>query len=692
MKLIILTIGLLLSATSFSLPKSGFYDDSFSIKIEQNNKYLYYSLDGFSPSEKLSSCFEYAKNYDEEGNITASDELCGKSYKYKDHIYIKDRSFSKPDSYAKITTTEKKVENIYPIEKNITNELISFTNQLISFSNEIIAHVVRFIRFIGHLFTGDIESGAQDVFGLPYIKYTVGKLPKATVLQVKDIKNNTTDSRVYFFSKSLKSNLPIINITISPDELYSQKKGIFSYGEKKPNWNDKRKINAFVTIISKERQHVFESSMLIRIHGGGSRKYPIKSLRLYPNKEGINFDVFDNGYLLGYQRINLRNSGQDHKNTYLADASIHRVFSSLNFGVQRYKPYLIFINGQYYGILNARDRRDHHYIKNIFNLPNKNIDHIKRNKIVKKGDKQYWEETLKKLMAENPTDNEFYISFDERFDLNSFYDYFSAQVYIADVDWPQNNIAYWRSKNINREHKYMDGKWRWLLYDTDLHADWMKGGASSNHESLQRLMNYKVKNNQLDEKTLFSYAIQNKQIREEFIIRFVDLLNSHFLYENFETTINAFANEISSEMERHIQRWERPRSMAAWRSEINNMLSFFKARKRYQLQHLQEVFELEDSYLLRINVNNPAAGTIQVNSISLGALAQNGSAAGFSLPWKGEYFKGMPLTLTALPMTGHKFSHWEVVGNFVGDKRSKKLLLEPTSDLSVKAIFIKADN
>ena len=37
--------------------------------------------------------------------------------------------------------------------------------------------------------------------------------------------------------------------------------------------------------------------------------------------------------------------------------------------------------------------------------------------------------------------------------------YHIAQIYIANYDWPGNNVTVWRNRN--------NGKWRWMLYDLD---------------------------------------------------------------------------------------------------------------------------------------------------------------------------------------------------------------------------------
>jgi len=55
-------------------------------------------------------------------------------------------------------------------------------------------------------------------------------------------------------------------------------------------------------------------------------------------------------------------------------------------------------------------------------------------------------------------------------DVENFIDYNIIQIFIANGDWPFNNVKYWRKRTENIEDSSLyghDGKWRWLLFDTD---------------------------------------------------------------------------------------------------------------------------------------------------------------------------------------------------------------------------------
>ena len=47
-----------------------------------------------------------------------------------------------------------------------------------------------------------------------------------------------------------------------------------------------------------------------------------------------------------------------------------------------------------------------------------------------------------------------------KIDMESYINYHAIQIFIDNRDWPGNNVKLWKDNRIN-------GKWRWILYDTD---------------------------------------------------------------------------------------------------------------------------------------------------------------------------------------------------------------------------------
>src|SRR5699024_4911381 len=76
-----------------------------------------------------------------------------------------------------------------------------------------------------------------------------------------------------------------------------------------------------------------------------------------------------NQNITSFKRLLLRNSGNDRAQTMFNDGLIQNLISTLNtVDTQAYQPSIVFINGEYYGIQNIRERMDEYYLANHYGL------------------------------------------------------------------------------------------------------------------------------------------------------------------------------------------------------------------------------------------------------------------------------------------------------------------------------------
>ena len=141
--------------------------------------------------------------------------------------------------------------------------------------------------------------------------------------------------------------------------------------------------------------------------------------------------------------------------------------------------------------------------------------------------------------------------------------------------------------------------------------------------------------------------------------------------------IDAIANSMAPEMERHYQRWGEGLTVSSWQSDVNQLRFFSNNRLAYLRPYIENYFGLSGVYELNITINNTAAGSVELNSLQL-----------TSASWQGEYFDNVPVSLTALPNEGYVFSHWQ--GDI--DAISDSLELNRSNNTSLEAVFIQVRN
>jgi hypothetical protein len=101
----------------------------------------------------------------------------------------------------------------------------------------------------------------------------------------------------------------------------------------------------------------------------------------------------------------------------------------------------------------------------------------------------------------------------------------------------------------------------------------------------------------------------------------------------------------------------------------------------FQREHLRDFFNLGADYQLEVEVSDTEGGHVKVNSLQL--LAGTEGLAENVYPWSGTYFRGVPITLEAVPAPGFFFAGWQGSSS----SSSGNISLEPDSDVSLRAVF-----
>ena len=250
----------------------------------------------------------------------------------------------------------------------------------------------------------------------------------------------------------------------------------------------------------------------------------------------------------------------------------------------------MYLNEKYWGIYNIREKFNKAYLQKHHNVDE--VDILEKNSKLIEGSSDEYLELLAYVQDNDLSRNEHWNWIEERVDLENFIDYYCAQIYFANTDWPANNIKYWKAS---------DGKWRWFLHDTDLGFAfapiWGHPGGV-NHNTLQFVLNDSATthHNQPWSTLLFRKFLNNEQFKQEFIRKFVKHLEVTFHPERVVKTIDSLAANIKDEMPRHIDRWKDEadyalQSVEDWQSELDFMKSFALQRPTIVRKHLQMQFK-----------------------------------------------------------------------------------------------------
>src|SRR5690606_31234791 len=146
---------------------------------------------------------------------------------------------------------------------------------------------------------------------------------------------------------------------------------------------------------------------------------------------------------LAYDRFDsfvLRTAGNDHDGAYLRDAFIQSLLGETRLDTQAYRPAILFINGEYWGIHNIRERGDEDYFDEKYGIDNAELDLLEGEAEVISGSNEHYIALIDMLRSSDVKDPAVYQAVAEAIDIDNFIDYNAVQIYIDNGDWPGNNI------------------------------------------------------------------------------------------------------------------------------------------------------------------------------------------------------------------------------------------------------------
>ncbi|MFH2144362.1 MAG: CotH kinase family protein, partial [Bacteroidota bacterium] len=459
-----------------------------------------------------------------------------------------------------------------------------------------------------------------------------------------------TFSYTYFINYN--SSIPVLSMVTDPDNLFGAS-GIYSYptnGLEKPVHIEYYEANG---------SQGFSIDAGMKIHAPDTK--PQKAFRFYARDQygdsEINYQIFKDKNINVFKRLVLRNAGNDGiqvstNRTNLRDPLVNIASGKINttVGYASSNSVNVFINGEYWGMYNLRERIDKYYIEENYGYPNDQpMDLLERafgypsNRNAIEGSwtdaynlEFYWDTNDLNIQA-----NWDYVT--DKIDVQNFADYWIIECYFGNFDWLTNNIKFWRPLNPI-------GKFKYILWDVDhgLGLPYLTYGDPEWNTLYWATSSDMAGRPDYGQNTrVIRGLLTNNDFKEHFIIRYADLLNSYLSVNELLETIDSVYNYVYPEMQNQINRWGSS-SMVQWENSVQTTRNYAINRKDYVRDHIRQKFNLDTLINLSLNVFPADAGYIDLNTITV-----------TEFPWSGLYYRGMSNKLTAIAKPGYEFMGWQ---------------------------------
>ena len=427
-----------------------------------------------------------------------------------------------------------------------------------------------------------------------------------------------------FRSDGVNHALPVVTLVTAPDNLWNSKTGIYATGDQfdpdAASYADTLKSATYYqakfateeqvdtiwekpaafSLFDDNGKQVFTQNVGIRIAGSFGRGRAQKGFNVIARKEygkgSMEYPFFQNRPYTEYKAVVLRAGAQDQNRSKIRDELASGLLegTDINILYQAYRPTVLYLNGEYWGVYFMKEKRNRFFVAQHENTEN-NVDLAigKGFKQRSYGDNSDWVSLYEYATSHDLSSADAYNYVAERMDVDSFRDYMIAEIYNGNTD--TYNFQYYRLKG---------GKWKFIFYD------FCWGFQSPGHETLAFRMG-KTPADVCSAK-LFAAMLQNKGWRDSFCRRFGELLNTAFAPERVSALIEELYGYVEPEIKREREKFNKDTFMGVkqpntnlgtyegFQSEISKLKDFAQRRPEELKRQLQSNLGLSDSYMKEV--------------------------------------------------------------------------------------------
>ncbi len=399
--------------------------------------------------------------------------------------------------------------------------------------------------------------------------------------------------------------------------------------------------DAFVEILSPDGERLIAQDAGMRIFGHASRQYYYKSFKLYARKAYGN-DTFaypffadnthgaDQKVQDAYQRLVVRAHGFDKSVTLFREELFQTLCSQIE-GIdsKSVAPASVWLNGGYYNFEWLQEVYDDTYMEENYGLMQKGDYYqklaLRANKltlsiakgktdsgdedeeetvgteeaepVVETTDRTPEEEQASKdyhKMAEyaekDLTDDETFAELEQLVDIDNMIQYFAIETYIANWDWPLNNIKLYRYYSQNNVYGTgrQDGRWRYLYYD-------MEAGFNIYNEEPEDWLDIETV---MEQNPLFGAVMKRPDMQKKFA-KYIELcIKEYFTEDRVRVAVEKLCGERDSELaESFAYKHSIDESYTMNMDDVEQnkevIYDFVEKRPEMMRQQIQELFGIE---------------------------------------------------------------------------------------------------
>lgn len=419
---------------------------------------------------------------------------------------------------------------------------------------------------------------------------------KTGVLRVRAFSNDKVPSATVSATYLINENqlVPAVCLISDNKYLFDSKTGALVKGTgSTPNYEKELEYPAHIEYFDTDGQCLISQTGTFTAAGHSARQNSQRSIAIYARSaygpDRFYFNPFPNRTYTSYKSLLLRAANSDAFSTRLRDPVISSLSEGLDLIYQDALAIEVYINGQYWGHYNLREKINKYFVAQWENVTDEDdIDHIDilarsgSDDYVQNGDNADWLELVSfcKTKDLNIPENLAWVT--ERLDIDSLFSHAIFEIIIGNGDF--TNV---------RMYRVPGGKWKYLLFDveagfnndefnTDPIGYYIRPVSGKyqgfRHEPLNALLNV-------------------PEMKDKFLRRFAQILTNNFMWSDVKTHFEAWESVLEPLLPRHIARWKNL-TLTAWRQNVNAIKNHARRRPAVSVLLMQKALKMTNDEVL----------------------------------------------------------------------------------------------
>lgn len=432
-------------------------------------------------------------------------------------------------------------------------------------------------------------------------------------------------------------------------------------------------------------------------HGNDSWAYPQRGVDFVSRDEfGYNAELSADFFVTkdrgDFQRLMVKAAANDNYpfeggGAHIRDSYVQSLsqLTDLEMDERSSTNCIVFVNGEYWGVYDLREKVDdkdftrHYYDqRRQYKGSEEYIQFIKTwgATVPKYGEAQAiqdWQTTRNFILNNNMGDPANFAIADSLYDIQSMIDHMVINSFIVSRDWLNYNTGWWRGLNQNGEAK----KWKYILWDTEAafghYINWTGLPDPSVNAPVCQVENLTVGDGHVA--ILNKFMDENPQVRQQYITRYADLLNTKFSCTNLIEILDSMIAVIEPEMPRQIDTWGG--TVQEWSDNVETLKEWILERCDVVQNSMLSCYNLTGPYDVVFEVSPAGSGNIKMNSEWLNAF-----------PFDAFVYGNIETLLKAEGVGQYQFSHWELNNHTVlPGVNIDEISLEVNQTDTIRAVF-----